>query len=476
MGPYRGRATQTKMTRFFKNAGKIAAAVQVGAKGATKLRKSYANRKTIKIKRKKSVKQKIQKAGRANARGVKIGHSDLKVEYNHNSISTCLSITNVPLFNCTRELIEHSEHETQLYRDNEGLFRFETTTNNGKNPDNMVGTDPAGTGATIDMRWPEDMLTHYSPIFLPAFGDIGNQSHTIDVGADVLETTENNLAVQSTCIREMRRMFKYWRVPMCSINMRFESGKRPNGWYRVFEGMKKEKINYQDNGTLWTETLPISRLDHTEEKFLGPLAQIRHLYGNPSWYSDDAYPGLAQSYPSEGYFPRCAGERAILTVDPESGVNRSWTFTGGQQGFQIEAMREDPKWRRIPQKGNFKLELKLNDTYIRTDQQAQMGLMPIVLFVYDSMDQYKDNRTATTGTKPDPASTPSAPLPPIESNMSDATMLVSEAIPSNELLPCLIARTDILYCVDFKTRAIMTETLPTSTGNLGTANPLHHHQ
>jgi len=318
------------------------------------------------------------------------------------------------------------------------------------------------------------MLTHYSPIFLPAFGDVGNQAHTIDIGPGVLETTENNIAVQSTCIRELRRMYKYWRVPMCSVNMRFESGKRPNGWYRVFEGMKKEKIYYQDNGDPWTKELPISRLDHTEEKFLGPLAQIKHLYGAPSWYSDDAFPGNNRTWASEGYFPRCAGEQSIMTTYPDNpgtspGNHISYTFTGGQQGFQIEAMREDPKWRRIPQKGNFKLELKLNDTYIRTDEQAQMGLMPIVLFVYDSMDQYLDHRSRTHGTKPD------AQGDIVESTMADATELITDTIPGNEILPCLVARTDVLYCVDFKTRAIMTETLPTTTGNLGTSNPIHHY-
>ena len=425
----------------------------------------------VKNKKKKSVKQAITKAGRANARGSKIGHGSLKVEYNHNSLSTCLSITNVPLFNCPRELIETSEHDTQLFRDNEGLFRFETITNSGKHPENMVGTDPFPPGNAIDMRWPEDMLTHYSPIWLPAFGDIGNQQLVPIIGSNSLETTENNLAIQSTCIREMRRMFKFWRVPMVSLNMRFEPGKRPNGWYRVFEGMKKEKINYQADGNIWTNDLPISRLDHTVEKNLGPLAQIRHLYGNPSWYSDDAYPADTSTYPSEGYFPRCAGTMSLMTTDPGSGITRSWTFKGGQQGFQIEAIREDKNWRRIPKTGNFKLELKLNNTYIRTTQQAQMGVMPIVLFVYDSMDQYLDLRTHTTGTKPDPAGGDA----PVESTMADATDLISELIPSNEILPCLISRTDILYCVDFKTRAIMTETLPSTSGNLGTANPVHHY-
>lgn len=456
LGPYRGTASQTKMTRFFKNAGKIAAAAQVGARGAAKLQSMYEGRK-VKIKRKKkSVKQKIQKAGRANARGTKIGHSDLKVEYNHNSISTCLSITNVPLFNTTRELIEGHELDTQIYRDNEGLFRFETVTNNGKSKSYLVSKDTP----PVDIAWPQDMLTHYSPIFLPAFGDIGNQAYTIDVGPSVLETTENNLAVQSTCIREMRRMFKYWRVPMVSINMRFEPGKRPNGWYRCFEGMKKEKINYKDNGDLWLPTDPISQLDHTEEKFLGPLAQIRHLYGTPSWYSDDSFPGVPGTYPSEGYFPRMAGQVTGQFDNPGDHVVAAHTFTGGQQGFQIEAMREDKHWRRIPQKGNFKLELKLNSEYIRTDQQAQMGLMPIIIFVYDSMDQYLDTRTQTIGD---------------QATISASSQLVTEVVPSNEILPCLISRSDILYCVDFKTRAIMTETLPTTTGNLGTSNPLHHY-
>lgn len=435
-----------------------------------------------------------------------ITHSDLKVGYSHDKASMCISTTNIPFMNCPVEdaLVEfHSGSIGELSdacQRGDGFY-VETISNNGKSPTtlssvwvNVNGSGAAGSDwAQYAPTWPVAQETKYSPVWLPDMAAIGIYDDTPTFNKWRKPSEIESLRVQNSAIYANRRLFKSWRVPLVSVNIRW-NGPAPLGWYRVFEGFKERRVAYvvekaraPDTGTgqyiQTTTTVPYNPTEHRtdqisffQKEMLSPQQQLEMEYGRPMWqygqYGDITDPTTVQpanppgqpqpiqpmEYPakwnlSPGYFPALAGTVQVgvgnggTSAAPAEIKQIAW-LNAGRRPFMKETFRKDRKWRRIPSSSVFDLKIKLTNQFVDTNKNLNTGPPPIIIFGYDGDDQWKSPISRTVGFSIDPSTK--------QLNegvkMAESTMLETVTAPGEEAQSMVIGRMDVVYCVDFQTR------------------------
>ena len=429
--------------------GAAMGAVRVAAPYARRVGRSIKKRMFKRWKKRSAARKKATSSRRRRQGGRKKGvnkkgltsHSGLKRLYNHDSLSICVG-QSTKMLNTTKSVADAEEEIVDHISD----YATETITNNGTDPDAMIGGSYVKADGTVlgAVYFGNDDLTTYNSV--DYLKQVGLHQYTLTVPAPNASPSPNDIIHQtSNQIFSLRTMFKKWRKDSISFRIKWRPMINsthplgtPKGYYRLF-GASQERVSYTAPGTEYIQGANPATITHYERQYFSPQQTLERKYGTPTPRVNKIDSTLSKSGGAffNGTAPAATGDKYYFDV-PAGATAQYFNPKIGQQTFCYRNIRENPKgWRKIPPGGIMEIKLEYPQI-LHPTQENDIALDPVLMFVFENTDAWQPTKTDINLTQ-------------------TGSEFTGEAVPhqDKDIIPAIIADIETLHCFHFSSRATL---------------------